>query len=193
MTKKEIKHALEKNKNLIDLLKNLLYSQGQVSNNIINSSYYRYIPTKNEINTIIAAILSLKDISKCQTIVDIGSGDGLFIKGISQIVSNIINKTIQPYGIEVQKLSNFYINTDIRDAFDINQFNDDIIYMYNPIQNNQLMIKLIDHVIKYTGEGSTIIFNCASALVAFHLKNNNFTEFEKIEGEYGKIFVRTIE
>lgn len=175
----------------------ILRSQNQIDHrNDTNKHYYCYISTKGQedILDVTNIILhELKDVSKGQVnIVDIGSGDGMFINMVSFLIwqkrkkdteYTIKNRTpldIRTYGIEVQKkILNTYVDTIFNDAFSMVNFPYNFIYMYNPIAKTDLMAKLLEHVMNYMREGSVIIFKCADYSLNQRLLDWNYKVNEK--------------
>ncbi len=118
-----------------------------------NELYYNYLPTvSNNIFEIFDKFIK-NDIK----IIDVGSGLGEFMLYL-KLYYKLKNVNIIVSGIEMDNIASYVkIPTHFIDAFEFNDYDKfDLIYIYQPIKEQNLMLKLLNLILDYN---KNIIFN----------------------------------
>lgn len=128
-----------------------------------NPDYYPYIPiNKNGIKELLELALEKYKKPSLIKFIDIGCG--------FPIIPLIFQKLgFNSYGLEYNKfyrkdiwlLGNNFIEDDLL-KYDFQQF--DLMYMYNPIQNAELMLEGLKNVLNTMKIGSVLFYTCTSSL-----------------------------
>ncbi len=149
----------------ITIASSVLYTKNCWNSKQAKDEYYPYITTKHDcyiygVLKLIEEYRKANPRKKQLEITDVGSGDGLFMSFIYSLLRTEYDRDFyyRMKGIEINNLDGYYIDTQIIDAFDVPSFNSDIIYLYNPIIKEELMLKLLKHIITHLKSKSMIIF-----------------------------------
>jgi 2-polyprenyl-3-methyl-5-hydroxy-6-metoxy-1,4-benzoquinol methylase len=119
-----------------------------------DNKYYASIPSSG---SIIEHLMIIKKSLKIESprLLDIGAGGGFVLNLARHLKFNV-------EGIEYQKKDNFtnylyYIKYNTN-AFKVKKYNTyDVIYMYQPIADTKLLIKLYKHVVKHMVKGQILL------------------------------------
>ena len=142
---------------------------------------YKYITTGEQYNYLpsIGPTITAFDniVFNDMKVLDVGSGLGEFMVYLKLYCKDELKVNINVSGIEIDKNITNYVKipTQFIDAFAFNGYgNYDLIYLYQPIRNVDLMVKLLEYISQYKVQ---IIYN-NSSVTESQLTNLNFTKLK---------------
>lgn len=167
---------LSKHKELCSLYHNIVIEQGTFNSKDTIKDNYPYIATYPEDLLIVAEIIKLynklyRTTKKYKSFVDLGHGNGLTLAFLKTLLKNTESCFFDYYGIDLNPLKENSRSIKA-DLLTYNKYHEyDILYAYNPINNIDKMLELIDKVIEDMESNTIFIFNRAIGLDSLLIRN----------------------